>query len=130
MLFKLLPLCHTSFKRTCFLLIGLSLFINLSGLAQKPQPATLPAPYATKSTMNFSNVHGWENGQTPKAPEGFTVSRFADKLDNPRLMYVTPNGDILVTESNTNHTLVDKIGGKVIGTSKSNNQSYYIASKH
>ena len=123
MLFKLPLLCHNSFKRTCFLLIGLLLFINLSALTQTPQPATLPAPYATKSTMNFSKVLGWKNGQTPKAPEGFIVSRFADKLDNPRWMYVTPNGDILVAESNTNHTLVDKIGGKVIGASKSNNQS-------
>ncbi|MEA5259835.1 sorbosone dehydrogenase family protein [Arcicella aquatica] len=123
MLFRLLPLCHTSFKRTCFLLIGLSLFINLSGLAQKPQPATLPAPYATKSTMNFSNVHGWENGQTPIAPEGFTVTRFADQFDNPRWMYVTSNGDILVAESNSNHTLIEKIGGRIIGASKSNNLS-------
>ncbi|WP_309924719.1 MULTISPECIES: sorbosone dehydrogenase family protein [unclassified Arcicella] len=73
--------------------------------------------------MNFSNVHGWENGQTPIAPEGFIVTRFADQFDNPRWMYVTPNGDILVAESNSNHTLIEKIGGRIIGASKSNNLS-------
>ena len=61
----------------------------------------LPPPYATESVKNHSKVIGWEDGKTPKAPTGFTVSKFADELDNPRNTYIGPNGDIFVVESNT-----------------------------
>src|SRR6478752_3538651 len=80
----------------------------------------LPKPHATKSKMNFSKVQGWKNGRMPAAPEGFTVSAFADDLQNPRATYVTPNGDILVVESNTPHPWYEKIGAFFIGANKSN----------
>jgi glucose/arabinose dehydrogenase len=35
----------------------------------------------------------------PVAPAGFNVELFADELDNPRNIYVLPNGDVLVMES-------------------------------
>lgn len=63
---------------------------------------TLPAPYATPSVHHNSKVIGWPEGKTPVAPEGFTVTPFADHLHNPRWIYVTPGGDILVSESGTN----------------------------
>src|SRR5215217_7143917 len=68
-----------------------------------PQPDTqqLPQPYATKSSVKFSNVIGWKDGKMPTVPQGFTVTKLADGLDNPRWIYVAPNGDILVAESNT-----------------------------
>ncbi len=81
----------------------------------------LPAPYATKSVKNFSNVMGWKNNQTPKAPEGFMVKKYAEGFENPRWMYVTPNGDVLVAESNSNHPLIERIGAVFIGANKSNN---------
>ncbi|MFD2933729.1 PQQ-dependent sugar dehydrogenase [Spirosoma flavum] len=62
---------------------------------------SLPAPYATKSTQNFSNVIGWPAGKTPLAPAGFTVTEYARDLASPRWLYVAPNGDIFVAESNT-----------------------------
>lgn len=82
---------------------------------------TLPKPYATKSKMNFSNALGWKNGRKPIAPVGFTVTKYAEDFNNPRWMYVTPNGDLLVAESNSNHTFIEKVGGRVVGASKSNN---------
>jgi glucose/arabinose dehydrogenase len=88
------------------------------------QTDSLPQPNATKSVMNFSNVIGWKDGLTPTAPEGFTVTRYTDGFENPRWMYVTPNGDVLVAESNSNHTLLEKIGGRIVGASKSNNLSH------
>ncbi len=98
---------------------------NAAALAEKPiEMDTLPPPYTTKSAMNFSNVIGWADGRTPKAPEGFTVTKYADKFENPRWMYVTPNGDVLVAESNSNHSLLEKIGGRIVGASKSNNLSH------
>lgn len=69
--------------------------------------------------MNFSKVKGWENGGKPLSPEGFVVTPFADGFDNPRWMYVLPNGDVLVAESNSNYSLLQKIGGWVIGASAS-----------
>jgi glucose/arabinose dehydrogenase len=62
----------------------------------------LPEPFATPSTRRNSKVIGWPEGKTPIAPAGFTVTKFADKLNNPRWLYVTPNGDLLVSESQTN----------------------------
>ncbi|ELR73410.1 L-sorbosone dehydrogenase [Fulvivirga imtechensis AK7] len=82
---------------------------------------TLPPPYATKQVMNFSHVTGWKGNRKPQAPEGFTVDMYADKLENPRWMYVTPNGDVLVAESNSNYGLIKKIGAVIIGAHKSKN---------
>jgi glucose/arabinose dehydrogenase len=59
----------------------------------------LPPPYATRAVANPSNVVGWPAGKTPAAPARFDVSLFADELDNPRMIYVLPNGDVLVVES-------------------------------
>ena len=57
---------------------------------------SLPNILASQSAKNFSKVIGWKDGQTPIAPKGFTVSRFADKLDNPRWIYVADNGGIFL----------------------------------
>ncbi|TPG40002.1 PQQ-dependent sugar dehydrogenase [Flavobacterium pectinovorum] len=62
---------------------------------------TLPPPYATESKTKNSKVLGWPEGKTPKAPEGFTVTKFADGFDNPRWSYIGPNNDIFVVESGT-----------------------------
>lgn len=61
----------------------------------------LPPPYATESKTNNSKVIGWPAGKTPKAPEGFTVTKFADGFENPRWTYIAPNQDIFVVESGT-----------------------------
>ena len=81
---------------------------------------SLPAPYATKSVKNLSHVIGWK-GETPKAPNGFVVEKFADGFENPRWLYITSNGDVLVAESNSNHTFLEKVVGTILGASRSNN---------
>lgn len=78
----------------------------------KVESIDLPAPYATQSVQNYSKVIGWPAGKTPVAPAGFTVTKFADSLDNPRWIYVAPNGDIFVAESNTPHSTLEKITGQ------------------
>jgi glucose/arabinose dehydrogenase len=85
----------------------------------KMQTDTLPAPYSTKSAINFSDVIGWKNAK-PKAPEGFVVDIYSDGFENPRWMYVTPNGDVLVAESNSNYNLIEQVGGTIVGAGKSN----------
>ena len=62
---------------------------------------TLPSPYAEKSKIKISRVVGWDEGQTPNAPEGFVVKLFAKDLDNPRWAYVAPNKDIFIAEAST-----------------------------
>ena len=100
-----------------------------NGVADKPQtvatPASgtveLPQPFATKSATHFSHVVGWEEGRTPTAPTGFTVTRFADGLENPRWIYVGPNGDIFIAESGTPTRGLSKVKNAVSGKSKSEN---------
>jgi len=105
------------------LVLGLS---PLSGYTQQlkgqgtADTLALPEPHATKSKMNFSKVQGWKNGRKPSAPQGFSVIRFAEGLQNPRATCVTPNGDILVVESNTPHAWYEKIAAFFIGANKSN----------
>jgi len=60
---------------------------------------TLPAPFHTPAARKRSEVIGWPAGRTPAAPPGFRVSLYAGDLDNPRLIYVLPNEDVLVAES-------------------------------
>jgi glucose/arabinose dehydrogenase len=60
---------------------------------------TLPPPYATKSASIRSSIVNWPDGKLPTAPQGFTVTKFADGLDNPRWTYIAPNNDIFVAES-------------------------------
>ncbi|WP_118973097.1 PQQ-dependent sugar dehydrogenase [Taibaiella koreensis] len=62
---------------------------------------SLPAPFATESSVNLSKVVGWPDSLSPKAPEGFSVTRFAGGLNSPRWIYIAPNGDILVAEART-----------------------------
>lgn len=84
-------------------------------------PVSLPEPYASRSVKNFSKVIGWPEGRTPQAPDGFVVTKYASGLKNPRWIYVTPNGDVLVAESNTERSGVKKIAEKVTGKAKSQN---------
>lgn len=83
----------------------------------------LPAPYATKSSRNFSQVLGWESGSTPQAPEGFTVKKFGEGYNNPRWIYVLPNGDVLVAEVKREHSALVKVGAALIGADKSEGKS-------
>jgi glucose/arabinose dehydrogenase len=59
----------------------------------------LPPPNATRAVANPPSVIPWPKEKTPIAPPGFEVSLFADALDDPRMIYVLPNGDVLVMES-------------------------------
>ena len=59
----------------------------------------LAQPYATPSAQNRSKGIGWPQGRLPTVPSGFTVSLFAEKLDNLRWTYQLPNGDVLAVES-------------------------------
>ena len=62
---------------------------------------TLPQPVKRLiPTVNIATAKGWPAGGMPTAMAGLAVTSFADKLDHPRWVYVLPNGDVLVAESN------------------------------
>ena len=82
---------------------------------------SLPAPYATKSNKNFSKVIGWKEGDMPIAPAGFSVSKFAEGLDNPRWIYAAANGDIFIVESNTVLKGIKKFGASISRKIKTQN---------
>jgi glucose/arabinose dehydrogenase len=64
-----------------------------------PAP-TLPKPAKTLfPTVKIADAIGWL-GSAPKPAEGLRVAAFADRLEHPRWLYVLPNGDVLVAETN------------------------------
>ena len=61
----------------------------------------LPPPRSSLiPTVKIAPAVGWPPGETPTAAPGTVVTRFADGLDHPRWVYVLPNGDVLVAETN------------------------------
>ena len=96
-------------KKYCILLFTFSVLTGTHCSSQKQSAkqntntqVNLPEPFATPATKKNSKVIGWPEGKTPIAPEGFVVTKFAGNLNSPRWFYVTPNGDLLVSESQTN----------------------------
>jgi glucose/arabinose dehydrogenase len=65
-----------------------------------PDPQLPPPKETMLPTINIAPAKGWTGDQTPTAGEGLRVASFADGLDHPRWLYVLPNGDVLVAETN------------------------------
>jgi len=64
-----------------------------------PHP-TLPAPEKSLiPTVKVAAVKGWPAGAKPAAATGVSVEAFATGLQHPRWVYVLPNGDVLVAET-------------------------------
>lgn len=63
---------------------------------------TLPVAHVQViPTVKIAPAVGWPAGQTPRAAPGYAVVAFAAGLDHPRWLYVLPNGDVLVAETNS-----------------------------
>ena len=69
-----------------------------------PQPQAVP-------TVKIARAVGWPQGQTPVPAAGLAVGAFATGLDHPRWLYVLPNGDVLVAESQAPAKPKEKTGG-------------------
>ena len=59
-----------------------------------------PADEGYVPVVNIAPAVGWRAGEQPVVAAGMRVSAFADHLDHPRWLYVLPNGDVLVAETN------------------------------
>ena len=65
-----------------------------------PSPSLPPPQHSWIPTVDIASVNRWPDGARPTAANGMTVNAFATGLDHPRTVYVLPNGDVLVAESN------------------------------
>jgi glucose/arabinose dehydrogenase len=69
-----------------------------AGIGAHPQ---LPPPNPTLiPTVNIAQAVGWPKNAKPVAAPGMVVNAFAAELKHPRWLYVLPNGDVLVAETN------------------------------
>ncbi|MCU4577490.1 sorbosone dehydrogenase family protein [Acinetobacter courvalinii] len=95
--------------RLIFSLTGTGLILMFSGCTPSskysiadsfgPQPV-LPKPQSSLiPTVNIAPAKGWPKGKVPTTVEGLKVQAFASGLDHPRWLYVLPNGDVLVAET-------------------------------
>jgi glucose/arabinose dehydrogenase len=66
-----------------------------------PNPKLPPPRHRLIPTVQVAHAVGWPEGTKPVAVEGLKVERFASGLAHPRWLYVLPNGDVLVAETNT-----------------------------
>ncbi|WP_417536180.1 PQQ-dependent sugar dehydrogenase [Methylophaga sp.] len=65
-----------------------------------PDPVLVAPESSLIPTLNIAPAEGWPIDEKPTVAEGLMVNRFAVDLDHPRWLYVLPNGDVLVAESN------------------------------
>src|SRR6266542_3455001 len=92
------------------LLVAAAAAVTLAGCGQTahlpvtagmgPNPALPPPSKSLIPTVNIAPAKGWPAGVKPVAAPGTTVNAFASGLDHPRWLYVLPNGDVLVAETN------------------------------
>ena len=64
------------------------------------QPILPPPHHTLLPTVNVARATGWKAGEAPTAAARLTVTAFATGLSHPRWLYVLPNGDVLVAETN------------------------------
>lgn len=81
--------------------------------AFKPNPIrveikNLPKPFATKSASQSPSVVDIPEKPVLEAPAGFKVTVFAEKLNEPRWLVLTPSGEVLVTETKKKRILLLK----------------------
>jgi glucose/arabinose dehydrogenase len=86
-LFGLLAACGSPAK------LPLEAGMGVSPMLPKPEKSLIPL-------VNVVDAKGWREGEKPDPAPGLQVSAFATGLDHPRWLYVLPNGDVLVAETN------------------------------
>src|SRR5687767_9684581 len=65
-----------------------------------PDPQLPPPDPSLIPTVDIAPAVGWQASEKPAAAAGLAVNVFASMLEHPRWLYVLPNGDVLVAESN------------------------------
>jgi glucose/arabinose dehydrogenase len=89
-------------------------------LLPKPEKSLVPV-------VNIAPAKGWPEGVMPKAAPALKVNAFATGLDHPRWIYILPNNDVLVAETNRppkeNVSLKEWIMGKFMSAAGAGGES-------
>ena len=89
--------------------ISLSL-VCIGGLsvcaAMAAQLPKLAEPFATPSVRNAAGVIPKPDRAQLQAPSGFSISVYAEDLQQPRMMLLAPNGDLFVAQSRPGSVVV------------------------
>jgi glucose/arabinose dehydrogenase len=94
---------------TVFIVVGVTAAIYFTAgdtakLAEETSMGSIPALPDAKPpilpTVKIAPAKGWTDGAEPKAADGLRVNSYATGMDHPRWLYVLPNGDVLVAETN------------------------------
>jgi glucose/arabinose dehydrogenase len=64
-----------------------------------PSPQLAAPTKSILPTIRVAKAKGWSDGAKPQSAEGTSVAALAVQLQHPRWLYVLPNGDVLVAES-------------------------------
>ena len=91
-------------------LCAAGMLLALAGCAEKaalpPSASTGPTPAIPEPktrlipTVDIAPAKGWPQGLAPTPAAGLAVNAFAGGFVHPRWLYVLPNGDVLVAETN------------------------------
>ena len=78
----------------------------------RPKPEDIPSVAIAKPV-------GWAANEAPQAAQGLKVTRFAEGLEHPRVIYTLPNGDVIAAEAdapagNMGGGLTAKIGAALM----------------
>ena len=103
----LFSLSQRSVERCTFAVLVLAASAACASSAKLPVAAVtgptpnISAPQSSRvPIVNVAKAVGWSGKDHPVAAPGTVVNAFARDLDHPRWLYVLPNGDVLVAESN------------------------------
>lgn len=83
------------------LLVSCSESSQLAPMADTGTTPVIVPPVKTQvPTVHIAPARGWAAGEKPLAAKGLRVDVFAAGLEHPRWLFVLPNGDVLVAETN------------------------------
>lgn len=83
-----------------FILAGCTSSSNYSIIDSYGTQPILPEPKTSLlPIVNIAPAKGWSKGMIPTPALGLKVQAFASGLKHPRWLYVLPNGDVLVAET-------------------------------
>jgi glucose/arabinose dehydrogenase len=77
-----------------------------------PNPTLVEPVTSAIPTVLVADAKGWEPGTAPIPAAGLKVNALVTGLDHPRWVYVLPNGDVLVAETNAPERPDDSKGVK------------------
>lgn len=107
--------CGSLAAVSALLLAGCGESATLTVVQGQGENPVLPPPNKTLvPTVNIAPASSWPPDALPVAANGLQVNRFAEGLDHPRWLYVLPNGDVLVAETNAQPKPPRGIKGRIM----------------